>query len=576
MKRAASRTRCDTVVSDDSSARVQGWKNLVKVGSKAGRTKKKCGTVGVRICITTMIWPLLVISAFLLTIVQILKKVLRPKIVEYYSQDFDISSSGHHFVSLFHDDTRHYCNVCENGMRRGMQCDYCGVMVDCTSCLHSISSTFRCKITVTSTDGEIMHHWVRGNLPSCSICGVCNEECGDGVGLIDSRCSFCQFTVHTRCKHQVNRCCTMGVNRDFIVPPTCVTVRRVGNRRNKQLIVDTICRPSNVDYLSWKPLFVIVNPKSGGAEGFAVLRIFRKLLHPVQVINVQEIGIGTALRWIKMYPEIDCRIIIAGGDGTVSLALDAINELQRKIPVAVLPLGTGNDLSRTLGWGSGREGLVDFFEICRNMRNAKTIKLDRWMVDIIHKRQLGIRAKNKRFSMVNYVSVGVDACVTYGMQSTRDSIRKIVSSRFLNKFLFFTFGTKDVLEHACANLDRKIELTVDGIVIPLPPIEGLIVLNIPFWGAGVRPWVDLFSPQAINDRKFEVFAVRSSFHIAQMQIGISQGISLAQGSTLKLRIFDTTLPVQCDGEAWLQSPGIMHISHKDQAFMLIHGNLHVG
>lgn len=53
-------------------------------------------------------------------------------------------------------------------------------------------------------------------------------------------------------------------------------------------------------------------------------------------------------------------------------------------------------------------------QICRDIRSAKTVKLDRWSIDIIHKRQLGIRAKNKRFSMVNYVSVGVDACVTYG------------------------------------------------------------------------------------------------------------------------------------------------------------------
>ncbi|KAL3982515.1 Diacylglycerol kinase accessory domain family protein [Acanthocheilonema viteae] len=522
-----------------------------------------------------MIWPLLVISVFLLTVVQILRKVLRPKIVEYYSQDFNVSCSGHHFVSLFHDDTRHYCNVCENGIRKGMQCDYCGVMVDCVSCLHLLSSTFRCKITVASTNEEIMHHWVYGNLPSCSICGICNEQCGDGVGLIDYRCALCQFTVHTRCRQLVSGQCTMGANWDFIVPPTCVTVRKVGSRRNKQLIVDTICRPNNINYLLWKPLFVIVNPKSGGAEGFAALQTFRKLLHPVQVINIRQIGIGTALRWINMYPEIDCRIIIAGGDGTVSLALDAISEFQRKLPVAVLPLGTGNDLSRTLGWGSGHKGSVDFFEICRDMRSAKTVKLDRWTIDIIHKRQLGIRAKNKRFSMVNYVSVGVDACVTYGMQSTRDSIRKIVSSRFLNKVLFFTFGTKDVLEHSCANLDQKIELTVDSTVIPLPPIEGLIVLNIPFWGAGVRPWVNLFSPQAIDDRKFEVFGVRSSFHIAQMQIGVSHGISLAQGSTLKLRIFGATLPVQCDGEAWLQSPGVVHITHKDQVLMLVHGNLHV-
>lgn len=60
-----------------------------------------------------------------------------------------------------------------------------------------------------------------------------------------------------------------------------------------------------------------------------------------------------------------------------------------------------------------------------------------------------------------------------------------------------------------------------------------------------------------------------------MQIGVSQGISLAQGTTLKLRIFGATLPAQCDGEAWLQPPGVMHITHKDQALMLIHENFPV-
>lgn len=67
-----------------------------------------------------------------------------------------------------------------------------------------------------------------------------------------------------------------------------------------QLIVDMICRPSNTDYLSWKPLFVIVNPKSGGSEGFAALRTFRKLLHPVQVkelLNFQ--GSRKVINWIS-------------------------------------------------------------------------------------------------------------------------------------------------------------------------------------------------------------------------------------------------------------------------------------
>jgi YegS/Rv2252/BmrU family lipid kinase len=41
------------------------------------------------------------------------------------------------------------------------------------------------------------------------------------------------------------------------------------------------------------------------------------------------------------------RIVIGGGDGTLSKALPALLELQK--PVAVLPLGTANDFARTLG-----------------------------------------------------------------------------------------------------------------------------------------------------------------------------------------------------------------------------------
>lgn len=60
-----------------------------------------------------------------------------------------------------------------------------------------------------------------------------------------------------------------------------------------------------------------------------------------------------------------------------------------------------------------------------------------------------------------------------------------------------------MLEHACANLERKVELIVDGNFVPLPPIEGLTVISIPFWGAGVRPWVDSAEfPQAVGDGMF--------------------------------------------------------------------------
>jgi hypothetical protein len=53
---------------------------------------------------------------------------------------------------------------------------------------------------------------------------------------------------------------------------------------------------------------------------------------------------------------------------------------------------------------------------------------------------------------------------------------------------------------------------------------GICLLNIPSWGAGVRPW-QMYSgddtpppPQSTDDGQIEVFGLYSSFHIAQLQV----------------------------------------------------------
>lgn len=54
--------------------------------------------------------------------------------------------------------------------------------------------------------------------------------------------------------------------------------------------------------------------------------------------------------------------------------------------------------------------------------------------------------------------------------------------------IYFTFGTKDILEHECKDLDQRLEVFMDGQRVPLPSLESLVVLNIACWGAGVKAW----------------------------------------------------------------------------------------
>ncbi|XP_028110209.1 diacylglycerol kinase 4-like [Camellia sinensis] len=50
------------------------------------------------------------------------------------------------------------------------------------------------------------------------------------------------------------------------------------------------------------------------------------------------------------------RVVVVGGDGTVGWVLGSLGELHKQgrepvPPTAIIPLGTGNDLSRSFGWG---------------------------------------------------------------------------------------------------------------------------------------------------------------------------------------------------------------------------------
>uniref|UniRef100_A0A8C5BY81 Diacylglycerol kinase n=1 Tax=Gadus morhua TaxID=8049 RepID=A0A8C5BY81_GADMO len=465
---------------------------------------------------------------------------------------FRKSKHGWHYTDLFHKPT--YCCVCSQHILNGAFCDCCGVCAD-EQCLRRADRSLVCKeiMAPPRSNGTSEHHWVRGNVPLASYCLVCELQCGTQPKLCDFRCIWCQSTVHDDCIPSMTDRgrCDLGEFRSLIIPHHYLYNVNKLRRRHPE----DYSKLGSSCGRGWTPVLVLANTRSGNNMGDDLLKQFRILLNPVQVFDLSKLAPSKALQLCTLLPPGSVRVLVCGGDGTVGWVLDAIDAMKLKgqdpfIPqVTILPLGTGNDLSNTLGWGSGYAGEIAVEQVLRNILDAEVVKMDRWKVQVASK-GLYFR-KPKVLSMNNYFSVGPDALMALNFHTHREKTPSFFSSRILNK------------------------LELDGERVRLPSLEGVIVCNIGYWGGGCRLWEGMGDepcpPTRLDDGLLEVVGVFGSFHCAQIQVKMANPVRLGQAHTVRLVLKSSRMPMQVDGEPWAQGPCTITITHKTQVHMLYHG-----
>uniref|UniRef100_A0A8C6DMM3 Diacylglycerol kinase n=1 Tax=Moschus moschiferus TaxID=68415 RepID=A0A8C6DMM3_MOSMO len=308
-----------------------------------------------------------------------LKTVQSREHFEPTQYSMDHFSGTHNWYACSHARPT-YCNVCREALSgvtsHGLSCEVCKFKAH-KRC--AVRATSNCKWTTLASIGKdiiededgiaMPHQWLEGNLPVSAKCTVCDKTCGSVLRLQDWRCLWCKAMVHTACKDSLVTKCPLGLCKVSVIPPTAL------NSIDSDGFWKATCPPSCTS-----PLLVFVNSKSGDNQGVKFLRRFKQLLNPAQVFDLMNGGPHLGLRLFQKFDTF--RILVCGGDGSVGWVLSEIDSLSlhKQCQLGVLPLGTGNDLARVLGWGSACDDDAQLPQILAKLERASTKMLDRWSV----------------------------------------------------------------------------------------------------------------------------------------------------------------------------------------------------
>lgn len=188
---------------------------------------------------------------------------------------------------------------------------------------------------------------------------------------------------------------------------------------------------------------LVINPAAGRGAGrrlaAAIAGYLAELGIHIHTRDFSRSGGDLALQVHERLAAHPDAVIIVGGDGSVHAAVNGWMQAGGGAPLAFVPVGTGNDFTKMLGYAS------DWHAACRQIAQARARYVD--------------VARCNDFHFINSLGIGFDARVAMAANRMQWLHSQVVYGVALLRTLCFDYATPKVkIHHADAMLETAITL----------------------------------------------------------------------------------------------------------------------